>query len=66
MLQDNLPKYKRIKEIIIGRIKSGIYQNDIPMPSENDFIKEFQVSRDTILKALSALTAEKFIVRKRG
>ena len=66
MLQDNLPKYKRIKEIIIGRIKSGLYQNDIPMPSENDFIKEFQVSRDTILKALNALTAEKFIVRKRG
>ncbi|MCM8773013.1 MAG: GntR family transcriptional regulator [Candidatus Omnitrophica bacterium] len=60
------PKYKQIKKIIKERISKGIYKEEERIPSEYQLIKEFNVSRHTILKALSELIGENYIYRIHG
>lgn len=60
------PKYKQIKEILKDRIMNGIYKEDSKIPSEHQLVKEFNVSRHTILKALSELMGENYIYRIHG
>lgn len=64
--QCNTAQHKRITEIIKRRIIKGAYTADEKMPSENDLVKEFKVSKHTLLKALNALINQGVIIRKQG
>ncbi len=62
----NKAQHKRIADIIKRRIVKGKYTVQEKMPSENELLKEFKVSKQTLLKALNALTHQGFIVRRQG
>ncbi|OGV50714.1 MAG: hypothetical protein A2017_13125 [Lentisphaerae bacterium GWF2_44_16] len=62
----NTAQHRRITEIIKRRIIKGTYTADEKMPSENDLVKEFKVSKHTLLKALNALINQGFIIRRQG
>jgi len=66
MLENPIPKYQRVKEIIRSRILNNEYGQDCRMPSEHDFVHEFNVSRQTVLKALSELMNEGLVYKKQG
>jgi GntR family transcriptional regulator of arabinose operon len=66
MLENSIPKYKKLKEIIKSRILKNEYLQDSQIPSENDFVGEFKVSRQTVLRALTELINEGLIYRKQG
>ncbi len=53
-----LPKYHRIKEIMLERIHDGTWTQDMLIPSETDLGKEFEVSRITVRRAVSDLVHE--------
>jgi GntR family transcriptional regulator of arabinose operon len=62
----NKAQYKRIAEIIKRRIIKGKYTVAEKMPSENELLKEFKVSKHTLLKSLNALINQGYIVRRQG
>jgi GntR family transcriptional regulator len=51
----SLPVYKQIEMKITERIYNGEYPVKSFLPSENEFAKEFEVTRKTIRKALNVL-----------
>ena len=59
-------QHRRITEIIKRRIVKGKYNASHKMPSENELLKEFNVSKNTLLKALNALINQGYIIRKQG
>ncbi|MDD5597130.1 MAG: GntR family transcriptional regulator [Victivallaceae bacterium] len=59
-------QHRRITEIIKRRIIKGQYDPSEKMPSENELIKEFRVSKHTLLKALNALINQGYIIRRQG
>lgn len=62
----NIPKYQKIKNIIQEDISKGIYRPGEAIPSDNDFMKKFSVSKSTITQALKLLAQEGYIVREQG
>jgi GntR family transcriptional regulator len=62
------PLYIQLKEILKNRILEGYYKPKQQMPSENDLISSFQVSRITVRQALRELQSEglTFSVRGKG
>lgn len=61
-----LPLYRKIKEYILDRIASGEWPPSTRVPSENELVKTFKVSRMTTNRALRELTDEGFLVRVAG
>ena len=62
----NAPLYQKIKEHILDRIATGEWQPSERVPSENDLVKEFKVSRMTTNRALRELTDEGILERIAG
>ncbi|MCF6217001.1 MAG: histidine utilization repressor [Emcibacter sp.] len=60
------PLYKKIKDHILARIASGEWQPSARVPSENELVKIFDVSRMTTNRALRELTAEGYLERIAG
>lgn len=60
------PLYQKIKEHILERIEAGAWQAASRVPSENELVKEFKVSRMTTNRALRELTDEGILVRIAG
>lgn len=60
------PLYKKIKQHILDRIASGQWQPGERVPSENQLVREFNVSRMTTNRALKELSAEGFLMRMAG
>ncbi|WP_407074846.1 GntR family transcriptional regulator [Roseateles sp.] len=60
------PLYTQIKEILRARILDGSYQPHERMPSENDMMAMFDVSRITVRQALNDLQNEGLIFRIHG
>lgn len=58
--------HRRITDILKQRILKGKYPSDGKLPSENELVKEFKVSKHTLLKALNALINQGLIIRKQG
>ena len=56
----------QVEQILIDRIKSGVYPPGGRMPTEEKLAEEFDVSRATIRAAFNALTANHIIVRRHG
>ena len=61
-----LPIYYQIKERIKGWIVEGEFTPGAKIPSENELSEMFEVSRLTVRQAVSQLTQEGFLYRKRG
>jgi len=55
-----------IKEELIDRIKTSVYEVGDQFPTENELCKEFNVSRTTVRMALTQLVQEGYLIRQRG
>ena len=60
------PLYSKIKNHILDRIDSGEWGASMRVPSENELVKEFSVSRMTTNRALRELTDEGYLIRVAG
>lgn len=60
------PLYRKIKNHILERIDSGEWMTSTRVPSENELVKEFSVSRMTTNRALRELTDEGYLIRVAG
>jgi GntR family transcriptional regulator len=61
-----VPLYSQIRELLRERILHGEYQSHAQMPSENDMVKAFGVSRITVRQALTDLQREGLIFKIHG
>lgn len=61
-----IPYYYQIKEDIRNKINEGILNPGDKIPTENDMVEEYGVSRPTIRQALSDLVQEGLLERTRG
>lgn len=60
------PKYRMIFECLRQAILEGEYAQGTRMPSENDLVRRFEVSRMTIVKALAELERLGLVDRRAG
>lgn len=60
------PLYAQVKALMTQRIASGGWQPGEMIPNEFQLAAEFNVSQGTVRKALTALEADKLIVRRQG
>lgn len=65
-LKQTQPKYRQIKDLIIERIKSGVYPNDSFLPSENMLCENLNVGRNTIRKTFQELRQDGIIITRKG
>ncbi len=61
-----VPLYTQIRELLRQRILEGVYKSHQQMPSENEMVAMFAVSRITIRQALSDLQREGLVFRIHG
>ena len=60
------PKYKRVYLDLRGALTDGTHREGDKLPSENEMVERFGVSRPTVRRALAQLVAEGFIERRMG
>jgi GntR family histidine utilization transcriptional repressor len=60
------PLYAKIKEHILDHIRSGAWTPGTRVPSENELVETFSISRMTANRALRELTADGFLARVPG
>ena len=61
-----VPLYSQIRELLRSRITEGAFGTEGKMPSENDMVKAFGVSRITVRQALNDLQKEGLIFKIHG
>lgn len=61
-----IPRYRQLKELIIGQISSGELQPSDRVPSENELVDATGVSRMTANRALRELNDEGYVERVAG
>ena len=62
----HVPLYTQIRELLRERILHGVYKSHGQMPSENEMVRAFRVSRITIRQALTDLQKEGLIFKIHG
>lgn len=65
-LQDVIPLYYRVYEIIRKQIERGDFPQDAPLPGEHELANRFEVSRVTIRRTMRILEEADMITRFRG
>ena len=60
------PIYARVKDHILAQIRSGALTAGSRVPSENELVTQFSISRMTANRALRELTADGFLARVPG
>src|SRR6478672_3776326 len=63
---DARPLYAQVRERLVERIRSGEWKPGQLIPSEFEIAAEFGVSQGTARKAISALAAERLVMRQQG
>ncbi|WP_257348187.1 GntR family transcriptional regulator [Pseudalkalibacillus decolorationis] len=58
--------YLQIKDVLINRIQNGAWKPNTLIPTEQELIKEFNVSRTTIRQAISILVQNGLLEKKQG
>jgi GntR family transcriptional regulator len=58
--------YHQLYTLISAALNDGLIPAGSALPSESEFMERFQVSRNTVRRALGQLEQEKRIVRRRG
>ena len=61
-----VPRYQQVKEHILGQIRSGRLRPRDRVPSEQELVSEFGVSRMTANRALRELAGDGIVVRQAG
>jgi len=65
-LKDGISRHAQISNWLRGKIETGEFKPDEKLPSENELVKKFDVSRVTVRRALQSLESEKMIYRCQG
>lgn len=65
-MDQRIPQYKKLYEILRRHIVSGAYEEGSLLPSENEMCAVHGVTRPTVRQALEALVRDGFIVKKQG
>ena len=67
-MYSDVPLYEQLAAILRERIRTGQLKHLDPLPSETTLEQEFEVSRDTVRRAIQQLRDEGlvFTVRRRG
>ena len=60
------PAYHRISQTLRRRILDGRYPVDSQIPTEDDLLREFSVSRHTVRAALQQLVSQGLVRRHAG
>lgn len=61
-----IPIYYQLEQIVLDKIKSGVWPPNTAIPSERELSEQFGVSRMTIRQALLALTRDGILRREVG
>lgn len=61
-----MAKYETVANDIIARIKQKEFENTFKLPTEDEMIEYYQVSRNTIRSALKMLTSQGIIYSRQG
>lgn len=61
-----MKKYSTIYRTLLRRIKRGTYPEDQMIPTERELTQEFDVTRNTIRRAIDELINEGYLCRKPG
>jgi GntR family transcriptional regulator len=64
--ETGVPLYLQIRNLLRERIRLGEWGADEPMPTEEDLVAHFGVSRTTVRQAMSDLVNEGLVVRRPG
>ncbi len=62
----HVSKYSIVMMSLIERINNNEFAPGYKLPSENELIKEYNVSRITVRRALNEMETQKYIYRKQG
>jgi GntR family transcriptional regulator, histidine utilization repressor len=62
----NQPLYAKVKDHIREHIAKGVWESGARVPSENELVERFSISRMTANRALRELTAEGLLHRRPG
>lgn len=60
------PRYLQIKNHLLEKIHTGVFQTDDRIPSEHQLAKKFAVSRLTVQRAIRELVSEGLLRRAQG
>jgi GntR family transcriptional regulator len=66
MKEQVIPLYNRIESLMRNKILSGQYEPSERLPTEEELVRQFGVSKITIRNAMGRLEAQGFVVRDRG
>lgn len=64
--ETGVPLYVQLRNLLRERIRLGEWAPDTPMPTEDELVAHFGVSRTTVRQAMSDLASEGLVVRKAG
>jgi GntR family transcriptional regulator len=65
-LNNRLPLYAQVENVIIGRISDGSLPPGTRLPSEDSLVQEYAVSRTTIRAAIQSLVQRGLVEIRRG
>ena len=60
------PKYQSVADSLRQEIEDGVYSSKQLLPTEHSLCQRFQISRQTVRRALSVLEDEGLITRRQG
>jgi GntR family transcriptional regulator len=64
--ETGVPLYIQIRNLLKEQVRLGEWQADEPMPTEDQLVAHFGVSRTTVRQAMTDLAREGLVVRKAG
>lgn len=62
----HIPLYIQLKEDLISKIKSGVWDVNSQIPTEKELMGEYSVGRATVREAISLLVNEGYLLKKQG
>lgn len=65
-IDNHLPMYCQLKQIIIDNIQSGEIKDNDKLPTESELCAKFGISRSTVRQALNELEEENYIYKIHG
>jgi len=61
-----IPLYYQLKEIIVNELISGVLVPGDYLPTENEFMESYHISRATVRQAMGELVNEDYLSRQKG
>jgi len=61
-----VPLYYQLYEILLARIKEGVWQPEELLPSEAELVEKYDLSRATVRQAFDMLVNQGYVYRRRG